>query len=36
MVNLSVKDGHGIPVAHLSGKTHPETVRTAENIVNSW
>ena len=28
-VNPAVKDRYGIPVAHLSGKTHPETVRTA-------
>ena len=28
-VNPQVKDKHGIPVAHLSGQTHPETVRTA-------
>ena len=28
-VNPAVKDGRGIPVAHLSGATHPETVRTA-------
>ena len=28
-VNPMVKDRYGIPVAHLSGATHPETVRTA-------
>jgi choline dehydrogenase-like flavoprotein len=28
-VNPNVKDRYGIPVAHLSGTTHPETVRTA-------
>ncbi len=28
-VNPQVKDKYGIPVAHLSGATHPETVRTA-------
>ena len=25
----NVRDRYGIPVAHLSGTTHPETVRTA-------
>ncbi len=29
-VNPHVKDKYDIPVAHLSGKTHPETVRTAQ------
>lgn len=29
-VNPHVKDRHGIPVAHLSGTAHPETVRTAK------
>lgn len=28
-VSAQVKDKYGIPVAHLSGKSHPETVRTA-------
>jgi choline dehydrogenase-like flavoprotein len=28
-VDASVRDKFGIPVAHLSGTTHPETVRTA-------
>ena len=28
-VNPSVRDKYGIPVAHLSGTSHPETVRTA-------
>lgn len=28
-VNQKVRDRWGIPVAHLSGTTHPETVRTA-------
>ncbi len=28
-INPKIKDRYGIPVAHLSGKTHPETVRTA-------
>ncbi len=28
-VNPRVKDKYGIPVVHLSGKTHPETVRSA-------
>ena len=28
-INPKVKDRYGIPVAHLSGKAHPETVRTA-------
>ena len=28
-INPAVKDRYGIPVAHLSGATHPETVRTA-------
>lgn len=28
-VNPKLKDRYGIPVAHLSGKTHSETVRTA-------
>ena len=28
-VNPSLRDRYGIPVAHLSGKSHPETVRTA-------
>lgn len=28
-VDATVKDRWGIPVAHLSGTTHPETVRTA-------
>jgi choline dehydrogenase-like flavoprotein len=28
-VNKSVKDRYGVPVAHFSGTTHPETVRTA-------
>lgn len=29
-VDPNVRDRHGIPVARLSGTTHPETVRTAE------
>ncbi len=29
-VNPKVTDRYGIPVAHLAGTTHPETVRTAE------
>ena len=29
-VNPDVRDRYGIPVAHLSGTTHPETVRTAQ------
>ena len=29
-VNPNVTDRYGIPVAHLSGTTHPETVRTAQ------
>jgi choline dehydrogenase-like flavoprotein len=29
-VNPNVHDKYGIPVAHLSGTTHPETVRTAQ------
>lgn len=28
-INPKVKDRYGIPVAHLSGTTHPETVRSA-------
>ena len=28
-VNPSLRDRYGIPVAHLSGTSHPETVRTA-------
>ena len=28
-INPRVRDRYGIPVAHLSGKAHPETVRTA-------
>lgn len=28
-VDPRVRDRHGIPVAHLSGTTHPETVRTS-------
>ncbi len=28
-VNPAVRDRYGIPVAHLSGTSHPETVRTA-------
>ena len=28
-VDTAVKDKYGIPVTHLSGTTHPETVRTA-------
>ncbi|HVU12256.1 MAG TPA: GMC family oxidoreductase [Phototrophicaceae bacterium] len=28
-VSPQVRDAHGIPVAHLSGTTHPETVKTA-------
>ena len=28
-VNPKIKDKYGIPVVHLSGATHPETVRTA-------
>ena len=28
-INTKVRDRYGIPVAHLSGTTHPETVRTA-------
>ena len=28
-INPGLKDRHGIPVVHLSGTTHPETVRTA-------
>ncbi len=28
-INPQVRDRYGIPVAHLSGATHPETVRTA-------
>ena len=28
-LNPDVKDRYGIPVAHLSGSAHPETVRTA-------
>jgi choline dehydrogenase-like flavoprotein len=28
----TVRDRHGLPVARLSGTTHPETVRTAEFI----
>ncbi len=28
-VNPNLRDRYGIPVAHLSGATHPETVRTA-------
>ncbi len=28
-INAKVKDRYGIPVAHLSGTTHPETVRSA-------
>lgn len=29
-LDRSVRDGNGMPVARLSGTTHPETVRTAE------
>lgn len=29
-VNPDVRDRYGLPVAHLSGTTHPETVRTAD------
>ena len=29
-VNSVVTDKYGIPVVHLSGTTHPETIRTAE------
>lgn len=29
-INPHLKDKYGIPVAHLSGTTHPETVRTAK------
>ena len=29
-IDPKVKDRYGIPVAHLSGTTHPETVRTAK------
>ena len=28
-INPKIKDRYGIPVAHFSGTTHPETVRTA-------
>jgi len=31
-LDTKVRDRHGIRVAHLSGTTHPETVRTAEFI----
>ncbi len=31
-VDTFVKDRYGIPVAHLSGAKHPETLRTAEHI----
>ena len=31
-INARVRDCYGIPVAHLSGRTHPETVRTARFI----
>jgi len=31
-INSKVSDRYGIPVAHLSGTTHPETIRTAAYI----
>ena len=33
-VNPNVMDKYGIPVAHLSGTTHPETVRVAKFMKN--